>query len=188
MYKIAVLAGDGIGPEIISEARKVLGELSKKFALKFDYKEGLIGGAAIERTGLPLPPETLAICQNSDAILLGAVGGPKWEKLDYKNRPERGLLQLRQKLGLFANLRPVKIFPGLADASSLKKEVVEGIDLIIVRELTGGIYFGEPRGREDSLRGKRGFDTMVYTTAMRYSLVLLFMPSFVSFHLLSVLQ
>ncbi|MEA3432523.1 MAG: 3-isopropylmalate dehydrogenase [candidate division WOR-3 bacterium] len=164
MYKVAVLAGDGIGPEVIIEARKVLGKLSKKFALNFNFKEGLIGGAAIERTGLPLPPETLAICQNSDAVLLGAVGGPKWEKLDYAIRPERGLLQLRQKLGLFANIRPVKVFPELANASSLKKEVVEGIDLTIVRELTGGIYFGEPRGREDSPEGERGFDTMVYTS------------------------
>jgi len=164
MYKVAVLAGDGIGPEVVSEAKKVLKKLSKEFDLEFDLREGLIGGTAINQTGLPLPPETLDICQSSDAVLLGAVGGPQWEKLDYTIRPERGLLQLRQKLGLFANLRPVKVFPGLANISTLKKEVVEGIDLMIVRELTGGIYFGEPRGREDSPEGERGFDTMVYTS------------------------
>jgi 3-isopropylmalate dehydrogenase len=165
MYRIAILSGDGIGPEVIAEARKVIEKLSRKYALEFDFKECLIGGAAIDQTGLPLPSETLDICQNSDAVLLGAVGGPQWEKLDYMIRPEKGLLQLRQKLGLFANLRPAKMFPGLANASSLKKEVVEEIDLIIVRELTGGIYFGEPRGQIDSPEGKKGFDTMVYTTS-----------------------
>lgn len=165
MYRIAILSGDGIGPEVIAEARKVIEKLSRKYALEFDFKECLIGGAAIDQTGLPLPSETLDICQNSDAVLLGAVGGPQWEKLDYMIRPEKGLLQLRQKLGLFANLRPAKMFPGLSNASSLKKEVVEEIDLIIVRELTGGIYFGEPRGQIDSPEGKKGFDTMVYTTS-----------------------
>lgn len=160
--KIAVLAGDGIGPEIIAEAVKVLKALQSK-GLEFELEYGLIGGAAYDETGTPLPTETLATAQAADAILLGAVGGYKWESLDISVRPEKGLLGLRSALNLFANLRPAILYPQLADASTLKAEVVAGLDLMIVRELTGGIYFGQPRGIRTLDNGeKEGFNTLVY--------------------------
>ncbi|RKZ87018.1 MAG: 3-isopropylmalate dehydrogenase [Gammaproteobacteria bacterium] len=160
--KIAVLAGDGIGPEIVAEAVKVLHALEKD-GLDIELEYGLIGGAAYDETGTPLPEETLAISKSADAILLGAVGGYKWESLDISVRPEKGLLGIRSALNLFANLRPAILYPQLADASTLKAEVVSGLDLMIVRELTGGIYFGQPRGVRTLDNGeKEGFNTLVY--------------------------
>ncbi len=143
--KIAVLAGDGIGPEVIAETLKVLHAVEEKFGAKFEFNEALIGGAAIDEKGKALPDETLELCKNCDAILLGAVGGDKWDKLPPEERPERAaLLPLRKEFDLFANLRPVKVFPALANASTLKAEIIEGgFDIMIVRELTGGIYFGK---------------------------------------------
>jgi 3-isopropylmalate dehydrogenase len=156
---IAVLPGDGIGPEIVAEALKVI----KALNLDLDLPEALVGGAAIDATGSPLPAETLALAKQADAVLLGAVGGEKWESLDISIRPEKGLLGLRSGLGLFANLRPALVAPELAAASTLKKEVVEGLDILIVRELTGGIYFGEPRGIRTLDNGERqGYNTLVY--------------------------
>ncbi len=161
---IAVLAGDGVGQEIVPEAVKVLKSVGERFHHTFEFTDAPVGGQAIDRTGVPLPPETLALARRSDAVLLGAVGGPKWEGLDYGIRPERALLGLREQLGLFANLRPAKLYPMLADASTLKREVVEGIDILVVRELTGGIYFGKPKGIEKIPGGERGVNTEVYTT------------------------
>ncbi|MDT8316866.1 MAG: 3-isopropylmalate dehydrogenase [bacterium] len=163
--KIAVLPGDGIGPEIIAEAVKVLKVIGKKEGIEFEFNEGLIGGAAIDATGGPFPEETKALVTSSDAVLLGAAGGPKWEGLDYSIRPERALLGLRALLGAFANLRPAKIYDALLDASTLKREVIEGIDIMVVRELTGGIYFGEPKGVDILPDGtKKGYNTLAYTT------------------------
>jgi len=160
---IAILPGDGIGPEIIVEAVKVLEILNILFELELQLEEGLIGGAAIDATGQPLPPETLELVKKADAVLLGAVGGPKWESLDIANRPEKGLLGLRSELELFANLRPALLFPELANASTLKPEVVKGLDILIVRELTGGIYFGQPRGIHALDNGElQGFNTLIY--------------------------
>ena len=160
---IAILPGDGIGPEIIAEAIKVLEKLSSKFGLQVKLTEGLVGGAAIDATGHPLPSETLELVKPADAVLLGAVGGYKWESLDISLRPEKGLLGLRSELELFANLRPALLFPELADASTLKPEVVKGLDILIVRELTGGIYFGQPRGVRTLENGEQqGFNTLVY--------------------------
>ena len=161
--KILVLPGDGIGPEIISEAVRVLEAIKSKLDLDFELDEALLGGAAIDATGVPFPDETLAKAQASDAILLGAVGGPKWDKLDTAIRPEKGLLGIRSKLDLFGNLRPAILYPQLADASSLKPEIVAGLDILIVRELTGGIYFGQPRGIRVLENGERqGYNTYVY--------------------------
>ncbi len=162
--KIAVLAGDGIGPEIIPSALNVLEAVGKPSGLSFEFIPAAVGGQAIDDTGWPLPDETLSLAKSSDAVLLGAVGGPKWEGLDYERRPERALLGLREKLGLFANLRPAKLYSELADASTLKREVIEGIDILVVRELTGGIYFGKPKGVEATPTGHRAFNTEVYTT------------------------
>lgn len=160
--KIAVLAGDGIGPEIVAEAVKVLNAF-KQDGLDIELEYGLIGGAAYDETGSPLPDETLALAKQADAILLGAVGGYKWESLDISVRPEKGLLGIRSQLNLFANLRPALLYPQLADASTLKPEVVSGLDLMIVRELTGGIYFGQPRGIRTLENGeKEGYNTLVY--------------------------
>jgi 3-isopropylmalate dehydrogenase len=160
--KIAVLPGDGIGPEIVAEAAKVLKALQSK-GLDIELEYGLIGGAAYEDSGTPLPEETLVISRAADAILLGAVGGYQWESLDISVRPEKGLLGIRSELNLFANLRPAILYPQLADASTLKAEVVAGLDLMIVRELTGGIYFGQPRGVRTLDNGeKEGFNTLVY--------------------------
>lgn len=162
--KIAVLAGDGVGREIVPEAIKVLKAVAERYGHTFEFVAGDIGGQAIDKVGVPLPQESLALAKHSDAVLLGAVGGPKWEGLEYGLRPERALLGLREQLGLFANLRPAKLYPKLADASTLKREVIEGIDLLVVRELTGGIYFGKPKGIEKIPGGERGVNTEVYTT------------------------
>ena len=163
-YRITLLPGDGIGPEIMAVAVDVLKVVGKKFDIQFEFQEGLIGGAAIEATGEPLPDATLDMCRNSDAVLLAAIGGYKWDSLPSHLRPEAGLLGLRAGLGLFANLRPATILPQLIDASSLKREVVEGVDIMVVRELTGGIYFGKPRGIFATETGeKRGVNTMAYT-------------------------
>jgi 3-isopropylmalate dehydrogenase len=161
---ILILPGDGIGPEIVTEAVKVLAVLRDDFGLDIDMDEALVGGAAIDATGNPLPGVTLTMAREADAVLLGAVGGPKWEPLDIAIRPEKGLLGLRSGLGLFANLRPAILYPQLAGASTLKPEVVSGLDILIVRELTGDIYFGQPRGVRVLDSGERqGINTMVYT-------------------------
>jgi len=161
---ILILPGDGIGPEIVAEAVKVLDTLNDTFGLQLETEEGLVGGAAYDAAGHPLPESTLKAAKAADAVLLGAVGGPKWEPLDISVRPEKGLLGLRAALGLFANLRPAILYPQLADASTLKPEVVAGLDIMIVRELTGGIYFGQPRGIETLASGeRRGINTLVYT-------------------------
>lgn len=161
--KIAILPGDGIGPEIITEAEKVLECLQQNFGFSAELEKAAIGGAAYDQSGSPLPAETLELCKASDAILLGAVGGPQYESLDRELRPEKGLLGLRSELELFSNLRPAILYPQLASASSLKPEIVSGLDLMIVRELTGGIYFGQPRGIHKLGNGERlGFNTLVY--------------------------
>ena len=163
--KIAVLSGDGIGQEVTPEAQKVLQVVAKATGAGFEFEPALVGGAAIDAAGTPLPEATLRLCKQSDAILFGAVGGPKWDNAPQEQRPERGLLALRKVLDLFANLRPAKCFPMLVDASPLKRSVVEGTDLMVIRELTGGLYFGEPRGREQLAGGgERAVNTMSYTT------------------------
>lgn len=162
--KIAVLSGDGIGQEIVAEAVKVLNMLRDEHGLKVELEEGLVGGAGYDAHGKPLPDETLALARTADAVLLGAVGGPKWESLEIAVRPEKGLLGLRAELELFSNLRPAILYKQLADASTLKPEVVAGLDIMIVRELTGGIYFGQPRGIRTLENGERqGFNTLVYS-------------------------
>lgn len=162
MYaKIVILAGDGIGPEVTAEAQKALEAIGRKFGHHFEFEHHLLGGCAIDATGTPLPDETLAACQHADAILLGAVGGPKWDDPTAKVRPEQGLLGIRKALGLFANLRPVKLFPELLHASTLRPEVLDGVDILVVRELTGGLYFG-PR-QEAGPDGDQAYDTMLYT-------------------------
>jgi len=164
-FKIAVLPGDGIGPEVVAEAVRVLHAVGKGGSASFEFEQALVGGAAIDATGSPLPPPTLKLCQSSHAILFGSVGGPKWDNLPQEQRAERGLLALRKELDLYANLRPAICFPMLVDASPLKRSVVEGTDIMVIRELTGGLYFGEPRGRTALAGGgERGVNTMVYTT------------------------
>jgi len=158
---IAVLAGDGIGPEVVAEGLKVLRAVASHFGHQFTFHEALIGGCAIDVTGSPLPAETVAVCRAADAILLGAVGGPKWDDPQARVRPEQGLLGIRKELGLFANLRPVRIYPQLIDASPLRPERLQGVDLIVVRELTGGIYFGEKR-REQGDHGEWASDLCLY--------------------------
>ncbi len=158
-YKVALIKGDGIGPEIIDEAVKVLDAVSVKEGFEITYKEALLGGAAIDVTGDPIPQETIEIAKSCDAVLFGAIGGPKWDNLPRDKRPETGLLKLRKALEVFANLRPVKVYDELLNASTLKPEVLKGTDLIVVRELIGGIYFGQPRGYE----GDKAYNTMVYT-------------------------
>lgn len=163
-YRITLLPGDGIGPEILAVTVEVLKVIGKQFEIQFDFQEALIGGAAIDETGEPLPEETLKCCRSCDAVLLAAIGGYKWDDLPRHQRPETGLLGLRAGLGLFANLRPATIFPQLIDASTLKREVVEGVDIMVVRELTGGIYFGLPKGIFETETGeRRGVNTMAYT-------------------------
>ncbi len=158
-YDIAIIKGDGIGPEIIDEAIKVLDAVSSLEDFTLNYNEYLMGGAALDVLDTPLPDETIDGCKKADAVLFGAIGGEKWDNLPRDKRPESGLLKIRKELGLFANLRPTKVFDALADASSIKKEVLQGVDLLVVRELTGGLYFGEPRGVD----GDKAFNTMVYT-------------------------
>jgi len=160
--RIAVLPGDGIGPEVMAEAVKVLERVAEVYGHTFVFQEGLIGGVAIERTGRPLPDEVLATCKASDAVLLAAVGDPKYDDPTLKVRPEQGLLALRKGLGVFANLRPVKLYQELLHASTLKPEVIAGVDLVVVRELTGGIYFGQ-RGRKRVNGTEAAYDTMLYT-------------------------
>jgi len=160
--KIAVIPGDGIGVEVTAEAQKVLEALAEARGHSFTFESGLLGGAAIDAVGVPLPDETLALCRASDAILFGAAGGPKWDDPRAKVRPEQGLLALRKELGLYANLRPVKVNAVLVNASTIKPEVLQGTDLIVVRELTGGLYFGES-GRKDD--GNTAYDTMIYSVA-----------------------
>lgn len=164
MAKILILPGDGIGQEIVPEAVKVLEKVAEKEGMELEFQHGLIGGAAIDEVGNSLPDETLEMCRQSDAVLLGAVGGPKWDTLPAAQRPEvSALLALRKGLGLYANIRPCFLYPTLADASTLKKEVVAGTDLVVIRELTGGLYFGEKK-REQIADGERAVDTLVYTT------------------------
>ena len=159
--KIVILAGDGIGPEVTAEAQKILDVVAEKFDHTFTYDHQLMGGRAIDEAGTSLPDATVAACKSADAVLLGAVGGPKWDDPNAKDRPERGLLAIRKELNLFANLRPVKLHPELISASSLKEEVLQGVDLLVIRELTGGVYFG-PR-QEAGEAGEEAYDTMVYT-------------------------
>jgi 3-isopropylmalate dehydrogenase len=161
---IVILAGDGIGPEIMAEAEKVLAKVNDQFGLDLSWSHELLGGCAIDKHGVPLPDVTLAAARKADAILLGAVGGPKWDQIERSIRPERGLLKIRSELNLFANLRPAILYPQLAHASSLKTELVAGLDILIVRELTGGIYFGQPRGIRILENGERqGYNTDVYS-------------------------
>ncbi len=161
--KLLVLAGDGIGPEVMREVRRVIDWMARRRAIAFDIQEGLVGGAAIDAVGSPCPDETVAKARVADAVLFGSVGGPKWDSLPFEQRPELGILRLRKDLELFANLRPAVVLDPLVDASSLKPDIVRGVDIMVVRESTGGVYFGEPRGVEILPDGKRrGFDTDVY--------------------------
>jgi 3-isopropylmalate dehydrogenase len=163
--KLLILPGDGIGPEVMAEVSRVIDWLDSSRRVTFDVSHGLVGGAAIDAHSTPLTEDTMDQAQSVDAVLLGACGGPEWDDLPFEQKPERGLLRLRKEMDLFANLRPAVVFDALADASSLKMEVVRGLDLLIIRELTGGIYFGEPRGIEDLPGGgRRGINTQVYTT------------------------
>ncbi|MFI5303578.1 MAG: 3-isopropylmalate dehydrogenase [Nitrospiria bacterium] len=165
-YRVAVLPGDGIGPEVMKEPLKVMDGIEEKFKVKFIRTEANVGGAGIDHDGKALPERTIEICRNSEAILFGSVGGPKWESLPPNEQPERGaLLPLRKIFGLFANLRPAIVFSALAKSSVLRSDIVgEGFDILIVRELTGGIYFGQPKGREKTETGEKAYDTLVYTT------------------------
>ena len=162
---IAVLPGDGIGPEVITESIKVLEAIGNRFGHDFQIKSGRVGGNAIDDYGTPLPQETIDTCNDSDAILFGAVGGPKWDDPNVDVRPEDGILAIRKSLGLFANLRPVKVYPSLINSSPLKPEVLKGVDMMVLRELTGGLYFGKPKKRWNTARGRRGVDTLKYTEA-----------------------
>lgn len=159
---ITLLPGDGIGPEVVEETARVLEELSKAAGHQFRFQKHLIGGCSIDATGTALTDEVLSACKQADAVLLGAVGGPKWDDPKASVRPEQGLLKLRKGLDVFANLRPVKVYPSLIDASPLKAERLSGVDLIVVRELTGGLYFGQPKGRQKTDRGERAVDTLEY--------------------------
>ncbi len=163
MTRIVVLPGDGIGPEVTREAQRVLARAASTHGIGIDFEEALIGGASIDAHGTPLTDDVVASCRDAQAVLLGAVGGPKWDDLSVAVRPEKGLLRIRKELGLFANLRPASVFPALVAASSLRPELVEGIDMLVVRELTGGLYFGEPRGIDRNGPERVGRNTMVYS-------------------------
>ena len=162
-FNLVVLPGDGVGPEVTNEGTKVLQAIGKRFGHDFNLHYQLVGGLAIDQLGTALSPETLKMCRDSDAVLLGAVGGPKWDDPKAKVHPEDGLLALRKGLGLFANLRPVKVFPTLVDSTNLKPEVIKGVDLIFVRELTGGLYFARPKRQWRTSRGRRATDSMTYS-------------------------
>ncbi|MCL0075617.1 3-isopropylmalate dehydrogenase [Dehalococcoidia bacterium] len=162
-FTVAVLPGDGVGPEVAAEGVRVLKRVGERFGHEFDLQYGDIGGVSIDNHGLALTPQTLKMCKRCDAVYLGAVGGPRWDDPLAKVRPEDGLLGLRKGLGLFANLRPVKVFPMLVDSSNLKPDVVRGVDLVFVRELTGGLYFGKPKKRWETPRGRRVVDTLAYS-------------------------
>jgi len=165
MFKIAILPGDGIGIEIVPEAIKALKAISQKYGHEFQFSEALVGGTAYDEKGHPLPEETLLLCKQSDAVLLGAIGGPKWDNLPVHLRPEAGaLLPLRKELALFANLRPCMLFPGLAKASTLKEEVIEEVDLLVIRELTGGLYFGKKSREKTPDGGQKAVDELAYST------------------------
>src|SRR5512134_775200 len=161
-FNITLLPGDGIGPEVVSEAVRVLDVIAQRCNHTFNYKERLMGGCSIDRYGESLTDETLADCQSADAVLFGAVGGPKWDDPNAKDRPERGLLRLRKGLGVFANLRPVKVHPALVEASPLKPDRLAGVDILVIRELTGGLYFGQPKGRDRKDGHERAVDTLEY--------------------------
>src|SRR4029077_7240226 len=164
-FNLLLLAGDGIGPEVMAEVERLLGFYAKKGVADFRTEEGLVGGAAYDAHQVAITEETMAKAHACDAVIFGAVGGPKWDKVPFEARPEAGLLRLRKELGLFANIRPAIVYPALADASSLKREAVEGLDIVILRELTGGVYFGEPKTITDLSNGqKRAVDTQVYDT------------------------
>ena len=164
--KLLILAGDGIGPEVMTQVKRVLEWFAKNQALSFDTEDELVGGCSIDKHGVPLTDAAMAKAMKADAVLLGAVGGPKWDNLPFEVKPERGLLRLRKDMELFANLRPAMVFDALAEASSLKTELVAGLDIMILRELTGGVYFGSPRGIETLPNGeRRGINTQVYTTS-----------------------
>lgn len=164
MFQIAVLPGDGIGVEIVPQAIKALEAISEKYGHSFNFIQGLVGGAAYDAKGHPLPDETLELCERSDAVLLGAIGGPKWDNLPVELRPEAGaLLPLRKELALYANLRPCIVFPSLMHASTLKEEVLQGVDILVIRELTGGLYFGE-KSREKTADGQKATDVLTYST------------------------
>ena len=162
---VLLLPGDGIGPEVMAEVRRVMDWFAKRQGISFETGEDVVGGASFDRHGTPLTDQVMAKAEAADAVLFGAVGGPRYDDLPFEQKPERGLLRLRKELGLFANLRPAKVFDALVDSSSLKPELVRGLDIMILRELTGGIYFGEPRGIETLRDGqRRGINTQVYTT------------------------
>ncbi|MBM7662112.1 3-isopropylmalate dehydrogenase [Bacillus mesophilus] len=161
-FQIAILEGDGVGPEIVKEAVLLLNHIGEQYGHSFEFQYGKIGGLAVDEEGTPLPERTVELCKKSDAVLLGAVGGPKWDNETAERRPEAGLLQIRKELQLFANIRPVKVFETLADTSPLKEEVIKDVDFVIVRELTGGIYFGTPRERRMTENGLEVIDTLVY--------------------------
>src|SRR6516162_4439641 len=164
-YKLLLLPGDGIGPEVMAEVKKLIAWLNARENVQFVTEEELVGGCCYDAHEVAIQNETMAKAHAADAVIFGAVGGPKWDKVDYDARPEAGLLRLRKDLGLFANIRPAICYPALADASSLKREVVDGLDIIILRELTGGVYFGEPKTITDLGNGqKRAVDTQIYTT------------------------
>ncbi len=162
-FSITALPGDGIGPEVVAEAVKVMNSVGGRFGHRFDVDYGRVGGNAIDDFGTPLPDETVEMCRETDGILFGAVGGPKWDDPRAPTRPEDGILAIRKSLGLFANLRPVKVYPQLINSSPVKAHLLEGVDMIIVRELTGGLYFAKPKRRWDTSRGRRGVDTLKYT-------------------------
>lgn len=164
-HRVVLLPGDGIGPEITAVTRQLLDVVSERHGFQLDFDEQLIGGAAIDATGEPLPSTTLEACRSADAVLMAAIGSPRFDSLPREKRPESGLLALRSGLKLFANLRPVKIVPALIEASSLKPDVIDGVDLMVVRELTGGIYFGQPKGRVEADGEERGFNTMTYSAS-----------------------